>query len=99
MLTFSSQEEFDQIAEIRFWAGQTQDGSRSDLDFQPSPGVWDAIASEDGNCLGKKCPRYSECFYFKARGRMRTANVLIVNHALFMTDLALRAGGEIPAGL
>ena len=34
---------------------------------------------------------YKDCFYYQARRRMRTANILVVNHALFMTDLALRA--------
>ena len=41
----------------------------------------------------KNCPRYKECFYFKARRRMWSANILVVNHALFITDLALRGAG------
>ena len=79
--------------EIRLWAGRTGDGSRSDLDFRPLPSVWDAVASENGNCLGRNCPRHKDCFYFKARRRMWSANILVVNHALFITDLALRAAG------
>jgi ATP-dependent DNA helicase DinG len=90
--TFLRPEEFEQLDAIRLWAGATGDGSRSDLDFRPAPGVWDAVASETGNCLGKKCPRYRDCFYYKARRRMWSANILVVNHALFMSDLALRAG-------
>ena len=66
---------------------------RSDLDFRPLRSVWDAVQSENGNCLGRDCPRNKECFYFKARRRVWTANLLIVNHALFMSDLALRAAG------
>ena len=92
--TLGSQAEVDQLAEIMFWSGQTSDGTRSDLDFRPSPAVWDAVASEHGNCLGKKCPEFRGCFYFAARQRMRNANVLVVNHALFMSDLALRGAGN-----
>ncbi len=91
--TFQRPEDFDQLAEIKLWANRTEDGSRSDLDFRPAPAVWDAVASEHGNCLGKKCPRFRDCFYFAARQRMRTANILVVNHALFMSDLALRGSG------
>src|SRR5438445_7160812 len=91
--TFGRPEEFDQLGEIKLWAGRTQDGSRSDLDFKPSGMVWDAVGSEHGNCLGKKCPKFRGCFYFAARQRMKSANILIVNHALFMTDLALRGSG------
>ncbi len=92
-LTFGRPDEFDQLGEIKLWSGQTQDGSRSDLDFKPLGPVWDVVASEHGNCLGKKCPKYRGCFYFAARQRMKNANLLIVNHALFMTDLALRGTG------
>ena len=91
--TFALPDELDQLATLKLWTGQTEDGSRSDLDFRPSPNVWDAVASEHGNCLGKKCPRFRGCFYFAARQRMRNANLLIVNHALFMSDLALRGSG------
>ena len=91
--TFQKPEEFDQLTDLRVWAGRTGDGSRSDLDFRPVPSVWDAVASEDGNCLGKGCPRNKDCFYFKARRRMWSANILVVNHARFMSDLALRAAG------
>ena len=91
--TFGKPEEFDQLGEIRLWSGMTKDGSRSDLDFKPLGPVWDAVASEHGNCLGKKCPRFRDCFYFAARQRMKNANLLVVNHALFMSDLALRGSG------
>ena len=87
------QEEFDQLGEIKLWASKTTDGTRSDLDFRPLPSVWDAVQSENGNCLGRDCPRNKECFYFQARRRIWSANLLIVNHALFMSDLALRAAG------
>lgn len=86
-------EDFDQFGEIKFWANQTNDGTRSDLEFRPAPWVWDAVASENGNCLGRNCPRHKDCFYFKARRRMWSANILVVNHALFLSDLALRASG------
>jgi len=91
--TLGTQDELDQLGEIKMWAGRTRDGSRSDLDFRPTGTVWDAVASEHGNCLGKKCPKYRSCFYFAARQRMKNANLLIVNHALFMSDLALRGSG------
>ncbi|QEH36943.1 hypothetical protein OJF2_55280 [Aquisphaera giovannonii] len=91
MSAFSKQEEIDQLGDVRLWAGRTPDGTRSDLSFRPLPAVWDAVQSESGNCLGRECPRNKECFYFAARRRVWSANILIVNHALFMTDLAIRS--------
>ncbi len=90
---FGRMDDFDQLAHIALWGRQTEDGSRSDLDFKPNFSVWEAVSSDSGNCLGKKCPRFADCFYFKARRRVWSANILVVNHALYMTDLALRTAG------
>src|ERR1019366_8782374 len=84
----------EQLDELMRWAKTTEDGTRSDLDFRPMPAVWELVESDSSNCLGKKCPEYSECFYFKARRNMQNAQIFIVNHALFFVDLALRALGR-----
>ncbi len=88
----------DQLIQIGRWSRQTADGSRSDLPFQPYESVWDLAQSDSGNCLGRKCPQQAECFYFQARKRVFGANLLVVNHALFFADLALRrsGGGLLP---
>jgi ATP-dependent DNA helicase DinG len=82
-----------QLTQVGRWSRQTRDGSRSDLPFQPVPAVWDLVESDSGNCLGRACPDYNDCFYFKARKTMFGANLLVVNHALFFSDLALRSLG------
>lgn len=79
-----------QLAKIRQWAHKTTDGSRSDLSFQPKSDVWDEVLSDHGDCLRKKCPNHGECFYYAARRRVWNADLLIVNHALFFSDLSLR---------
>lgn len=90
---FSKQEELQQLGEILQWSSRTNDGSRSSLSMRPKPEVWDEVQSEHGNCLGRNCPTYEECFYFKARRRVWNADLLVVNHALFFSDLALRREG------
>ena len=83
----------DQLQQIGRWSRTTRDGSRSDLPVQPQPSVWDLVESDSGNCLGRACPDYAKCFYFQARKRMFGAQLLIVNHSLFFSDLALRREG------
>lgn len=90
---FAKPEEMDQLSEILTWTRQTTDGSLSDLPFKPLSAVWDEAKSEHGNCLGKNCPTYDDCFYYKSRRRVWNADVLVVNHALFFSDLALRRQG------
>ncbi len=90
---FGTEEEMEQLRTLRDWSKDTTDGSLSDLTFKPPGAVWDEVASDNGNCLGKKCPTYKDCFYYQARRRVYNTQILIVNHALFFSDLALRRAG------
>lgn len=87
---FSDRRQLHQLHRIEDWAYDTQDGSLSDLDFQPGAEVWMRVRSERNNCMGNQCEHYDQCFYQKARRRAEGANLLVVNHALFFADLALR---------
>lgn len=78
---------------IEDWAYATTDGTLSTLPPLERPGVWDRAQSDSGNCMGRKCPTYAKCFYQQARKRMERANLLICNHALYFSDLSLRARG------
>ncbi|MCA9131562.1 MAG: DEAD/DEAH box helicase [Planctomycetales bacterium] len=82
--------EFVQLEQLKSWLADTPDGSLSSLPFRPSHALWDEVASDTSNCLGRKCKTFEKCFYFQARRRVQGAQILVVNHALFFTDLALR---------
>ena len=90
---FDTQQQLQQLKDLRQWAQQTTDGSRADLSHLPHPAVWDEVASDSGNCMGRKCASYQRCFYYAARRRQQHAQLLVVNHALFFSDLGLREVG------
>ncbi len=79
------------LARIGRWAAETRDGSRSDLDFEPPPPVWEAVCCEMGNCLGTQCPQYQSCFFMRARALLMRAHVIVANHAMFFTDMGMKA--------
>jgi len=56
--------------------------------------LWSQVCSEHDNCLARKCPHYARCFLMKARARAFEADVLVLNHHLFFSDLALRENGK-----
>ena len=76
------------------WAERTSDGSRADLPTPPRPEVWDEVAAEPDLCPRMKCPHYDACFVFKARRAAAQADVVVVNHALLMADLAVRRASQ-----
>ena len=78
---------------IEDWAYDTSDGSLSTLPPVERMGVWDKVQSDSSNCMGRKCSHYDECFYQSSRRVMERSQLLICNHALFFSDLALRARG------
>lgn len=90
---FNDDEQLEQLRGVRKWAKATGDGSLSDLPFKPLGQVWEEVSSDSGNCLGRRCPTYKECFYYKDRRRAQHAQILVVNHALLFSDIALRRAG------
>ncbi|MGB2808385.1 MAG: hypothetical protein WBC22_11625, partial [Sedimentisphaerales bacterium] len=82
-----------QLAVINDWTRQTEDGSLSSLTFVPKGQVWDLVKSEHGNCRGRKCQHFRECFYWRARRRLETADIVVSNHALLFSDLVLKEQG------
>lgn len=79
---------------IESWVALTDDGTLATLPQLERPAVWERAESDSGNCMGRRCPTYERCFYQKARREMEVADLLICNHALFFSDLALRVGGR-----
>jgi ATP-dependent DNA helicase DinG len=92
-MLFEKDEELESLWMIEEWANRTTDGSLSDVPRVPAPGVWDRVNAEQGNCLGRKCKFYEDCFWQSAKRRMQSGTILIVNHALFFSDLSLRMAG------
>ena len=90
---FPEEGERAELLDLARWARHSGDGSLADLPAAPSPAVWEEVASDSGNCMGRACPTHQQCFYYAARRRMAHAQVLVVNHALFFADLALRRSG------
>ena len=83
--------QFAELERLEEWAGITTEGSLQDLKHQPLRDVWMQVCAEEGICNGRK--KHKDCFFGKARQKMQDADLLVVNHHLFFSDLAIRAGG------
>jgi ATP-dependent DNA helicase DinG len=81
------------LEKILEWSKQTKDGSLSDIPFLPDNHTWDKVKSEHGNCRGRKCPQFRDCFYWRARRGIDKADIIVANHALLFSDLVLKEQG------
>ncbi len=88
-----------EIEQINLWSNTTFDGSLADLDFEPASGVWQCVCCENGNCFGPKCKFFRSCFYWQARKQWEKVNLLVTNHALYLTDLKMKIEGELEGGI
>jgi len=84
LFTSSESEELKAVWE---WAQVTSDGTRSDLDFEPSPKVWSMVCSEAPVCSFRNCGPRGNCFFQEAKKTVAAADVVIVNHTLFFALL------------
>jgi ATP-dependent DNA helicase DinG len=83
-----------ELESIAAWASRTADGSLADLMQEPSAEVWDAVAAESDLCTRLKCPHFDQCFVYAARRRAAEADVVVVNHHLLASDLAVRIASD-----
>ncbi len=81
--------EAEELKAIFKWAEKTKDGTRSDLNFEPSAKVWSQVCSEGSVCTIRSCGKNGHCFYQKARKEMEEADIVVLNHTLFFSLLAL----------
>ncbi|MCD8340430.1 MAG: ATP-dependent DNA helicase [Burkholderiales bacterium] len=86
-----SRQEVTHIQEINKFAKITKTGDRSDVSNVPeNSGIWRWVTSTKETCLGQNCPAHDQCFVFKARDKAREADILVINHHLFLADMALK---------
>lgn len=80
----------EELQAIASWSETTRSGCLSDLAFHPSWEVWDDLRCEADQCGRSRCPEFNRCFFYKARRDAAAAQLLVVNHALLLADIALR---------
>ncbi|AKU55653.1 ATP-dependent DNA helicase [Vibrio parahaemolyticus] len=83
-----------QLVKVRSWSSETKTGDLGDCEDLPEDSmIIPTITSTNDNCLGKECPSYTDCFVLKARKRAMDSDIVVVNHHLFLADLAIKETG------
>ncbi|WP_018133283.1 ATP-dependent DNA helicase DinG [Effusibacillus pohliae] len=70
------------------WLIETEAGDREELNLQGAQAeYWNRVASDSDSCIGKKCPWFRNCYYFRNRSAAEQADVVITNHSLIFADI------------
>jgi len=82
------------LQHIESFARTSASGDRAELaDVPENATIWSQVTSTRENCLGGECPHYAECFVMKARKDALAADVVVINHHLFLADVVLKDEG------
>ncbi len=87
---FQSRAEALLAAKITAWLPQTETGDRAELHLtSEEQAAWAQVAESEGACLPQRCvfSRRNQCFLYRARAIAESAHIVIVNHALLLSDL------------
>lgn len=87
--------------EFREWAYSTETGDRGETQLPDQWGTWFQVSTTSESCTGARCPLYDSCFVTRARREASECQLIVVNHALFFADLALklRGAGDLELGV
>jgi len=93
-----SEDEAKLLVRLLLWLPHTDIGDRGELRLSPGEeAVWNRLSAQQESCLAAPCAfvKDGSCFLLRARRRAEAAHVLVVNHALLLSDIAV-GGGVIP---
>ncbi len=58
--------------------------------------VWKPLTVDNSQCLGSRCSHFRQCYFYRARDALDKADVIVTNHDLLLSDLALGGGVILP---
>lgn len=72
------------------------DGDKDALSTSVDHLLWQQLTTDAAGCSNKRCSFFQECPYFKAKRRMGQADIIIANHDILLSDIAMGTGSLLP---
>jgi len=84
-----SPEERRLMVGLCIWLARGGEGELQDLRWDSQGGsLWKRINCQRHGCTGNLCSWYHQCYFFVARRKLNKADIIVVNHALLLSDTA-----------
>ncbi len=68
------------------------DGDRDNWPDSVAEDIWFGVTTDHSQCSGRRCPNISQCSFYRARDELQSADIIVTNHDLVLSDLALGGG-------
>ena len=78
------------------WDKKQWDGDRDSRSGAIEPSIWNDISTDSEGCASKSCSQYYRCPYYLVRREMQSADVIVANHDLVLSDADLGGGLVLP---
>ncbi len=78
------------------WDTGKWDGDRDSRSDSIEPAIWHDISTDSEGCASKSCSKYQRCPYYIVRREMMSAQVIVANHDLVLSDADLGGGLVLP---
>lgn len=90
----NSPDEARVLAKVLVWQLETADGDGDAL-FLPTPAertLWWQLSADHEGCDPERCRHFhnGSCYFYRARRAAESAHLIIVNHALLLSDVAVQ---------
>ena len=73
------------------------DGDRDNWPEAIREDIWYGATTDHSQCSGRRCPNIGQCSFFRARDALQNADIIVTNHDLALSDLALGGGAILSA--
>ncbi len=78
------------ILPLILWVENTESGDIEEQNhFNPKwfSKIWNLISAESHECSGRHCEYFHSCFFQQARQKAMGSHIVVINHALFFSDI------------
>ncbi len=83
-------DEYEALLTLLVWEWETQTGDIYECNgfmLNKFKRLWALVRSERGYCSANQCRKYEGCYLGNLRNKVKDADIIIVNHALFANEL------------
>jgi ATP-dependent DNA helicase DinG len=88
---FFDEDDDNELQQLIRWGEESCDGDMGCAPFTPSAKLWNTMSCHSDTCFRKTCSYVSKCFFTKARDRLANADIILTNHHMLLSDIALKA--------